>query len=306
MPLTHFICPDGHEIEVATCLFTCRMPTRCATRPYLRLIGYDREWRGVSPSSAGNGPRLLYLKATGGYAVDPQSRVWAAFGTSTHDNLGMHRYSNNVLSEQKLSDNLMEGIADVLEPDEKIADQYVLTDYKTWGSFKVAKALGLSILTEDEPILDDEGNQVLLQSGKNKGQPKTKQKKTMLVEPEKADLRSEELQINRYRMFFEHNGFSISRMQIQAVPRDGGTFIAKNRGIEKNLYIIPIKRLNNADVLQFYYDLQAEVDIAFEENYIRKCNAWESWDGRRCEGYCEVSEDCKSMDRTKGDLWKKH
>lgn len=300
MPLKNFICPDRNEIKVDDCLNACRMPARCATRPYLRLIGYDREWRGVSPSSAGNGPRLLYLKATSGYAVDPQSRVWAAFGTSTHDNLGMHRYSKNVLSEEPLSDESMKGIADVLEPDESISDQYVLTDYKTWGSFKVAKALGLSILTEDEPILDDEGNQVLLKSGKNKGEVKTKQKKTRLVEPEKADLRSEELQINRYRMFFEYNGFPISRMQIQAIPRDGGTFIATNRGIEKNLYVIPIKRLHDIDVHRFYLKLQQEVDKAFRYGFIRKCNDWESWEGRRCKGYCEVSEDCKSMDRTKG------
>lgn len=301
MPLKRFICPDGIEINVSHCLSACRMPERCATKPYLRLIGYDREWRGVSPSSAGNGPRLLYLKAVNGYAVDPQSRVWAALGTSTHDNLGMHRYSNNVLSEELLSDDLMKGIADVLESDERDPEKYVLTDYKTWGSYKVMKALGISMLSEDEPVLGEDGNQVFLKSGKNKGKLKTKKKTTKIVDPSKADLKSEELQINRYRMFFEYNGFPISRMQIQAVPRDGGTYIAKNRGIEKNLYIIPVKKLHDADVLRFYLRLQQEVDKGFRYGFVRKCNDWESWKGRRCEGYCEVAEDCKSMDKTQGE-----
>lgn len=300
MPLESFICPDGEEIKITDCLNVCRMPFRCATKPYLRLIGYDRKWKGVSPSSAGNGPRLLYLKATENYAVDPQSRVWAAFGTSTHDNLGMHRYSYNVLSEQPLSDSLMKGIADVLEEDESIPDEYVLTDYKTWGSFKVAKALGMIIKKEDVPILEN-GKPVSLKSGKNKGKVKTKIKSTIVIDPAKIDLKSEELQINRYRMFFEHNGFPISKMQIQAIPRDGGTYIAKNRGIEKNLYIIPVKKVDNFKVNSFYDTLQREVEIGFETGFARKCNDWESWENRRCDGYCEVSEDCKSMTKIKGE-----
>ena len=46
-------------------------------------------------------------------------------------------------------------------------------------------------------------------------------------------VREVELQLNRYRIFFEEQGFPVSRIQIQAIPRDGGTYIAKNRGIDK-------------------------------------------------------------------------
>jgi len=65
MPATKFMCPDSETIEIAKCLEVggCRMPERCATLPYLRLIGFDREWKGVSPSSAGNGPRSLSLRS---------------------------------------------------------------------------------------------------------------------------------------------------------------------------------------------------------------------------------------------------
>jgi hypothetical protein len=80
MPAKYFICPDGEQIEIEKCLSIggCRMKERCATLPYLRLVGYDREWKGVTPSAAGNGARYLYLKATVDYAINPYDRVWAA------------------------------------------------------------------------------------------------------------------------------------------------------------------------------------------------------------------------------------
>lgn len=305
MPATHFVCPDGQRIKIESCLtkLGCRLGTRCATLPYLRLIGFDRKWKGVSPSSAGNGPRLLYLKAEVSYSINPQDRVWAAFGTSTHDNLGMHKHSDNVLSEEKLSDDIMSGIADVLEEDEQKPGRFIITDYKNFGSFKVAKALGLIIETTEETILDKEGKPVLLKSGPNKGQPKTQQKTERKYDPTQIDLRAEEYQINRYRIFYEQKGFPISRLQLQVLVRDGGTFIAKNRGIDKNLYIISIKRLLNTDVLAYYKQLSDEVLEAFKTGYARKCNLWESWDRRRCEGFCEVVEDCKSMSKTHNEKW---
>ena len=87
MPAKWFKCPDDGIIEIQKCLSNngCRMKSRCATRPFLRLIGFDRKWNGISPSSAGNGPRNIFLKATTDYVIDPNDRVWAAFGTSTHE-----------------------------------------------------------------------------------------------------------------------------------------------------------------------------------------------------------------------------
>jgi len=305
MPASHFRCVDGETILIDQCLKDggCRMKERCATRSYLRLIGFDRKWDGVTPSSAGNGPRYLYLKATVDYVVDPNDRVWAALGTSTHDNLGMHRYNKDILSEEKLSDDKMRGIADCLEVDEKKDGYFILTDYKTWGSYKVAKSMGIVSEKIEETILDDEGKPVLLKTGKNAGKPKTKQRTIITTDVSQIDLRSEEFQLNRYRIFFEQYGFPVSRMQIQVVSRDGGTYIAKGRGIERNLYIIPIRRLKNDDVLNFYQVLHHEVLDAFKDRYARKCNMWESWEKRRCEGYCEVVEECKRMSADNNEKW---
>lgn len=279
------------------------MNDRCGTIPFLRLVGFDREWYGVTPSSAGNGPRYLYLKAVTDYTIDPNDRVWAAFGTSTHEKLSIHKYNSNVLAEEPLQDEDMKGIADCLEEDECNENFYILTDHKTWGSFKVAKTLGISSEKIEETILDEEKKPVLLKSGPNKGQPKTKKKTVITQDPSKVDLQSEELQLNRYRIFFEKYGFPVSQMRIQVVSRDGGTYVAKGRGIEKNLYIIPIKKLLNADVIGFYKKLGDEVTQAFKDSFTRKCNDWESWERRKCNGFCEVVDACKKMSHDHNEKW---
>jgi CO dehydrogenase/acetyl-CoA synthase delta subunit len=185
----------------------------------------------------------------------------------------------------------MVGIADVLEQDEYNYGKYTIFDYKTWGSYKVGKAMGVTAIEEE--VVDNEGNLVLLKSGKNKGKPKTI--KSFKTEPENIDLTNETLQLNRYRIMFEKYGFPISKMQIQAVVRDGGTYIAQSRGIERNLYLLDVPRISNSACLKFYHGLQIEVDKAFKDKWIRKCNSHESWEGRRCKGFCEVTEACKKM-----------
>lgn len=306
MPAKWFRCSDNETIEIERCLAWqgCRMDQRCATQAFLELVGFDRKWQGVSPSAAGNGPRYLYLKAATDYTVDPQDRVWAANGTNVHGKLSIHKFNRNVLSEEALSDEEMKGTADALEEDEWKAGHYILTDYKTWGSFKVAKALGIKSEKVEETVLDEGGKPVILKSGKNKGQPKTKKRTIITQDPAAVDLKAEELQLNRYRIFFEKAGFPISRMQIQFLTRDGGTYVAEGRGITQKMGLISIRRLPNDETLSFYRDLAEEVREAFKTGYARKCHLWESWERRKCEGgFCEVAEACKAMSKAHGEKW---
>jgi hypothetical protein len=269
------------------------MKERCATLPYLKDIAFDRVYRGISPSSAGNGARYIYLKAITDYAVDPYSRTWAELGTAVHCKLSALKLAGNVLVEERLSDDRMEGTADLLEIDEENPRYHILTDYKTFGSYKVAKCLGL--IQEQEPARNTDGTPVILKSGKNKGRVKTFS--VIRIRPEKAELTHETLQLNRYRIFYENSGFPVSKMRLQAIVRDGGTYMARNRGITENLYIIPIPRMNDVEVLYYYDQLQQAVDEAFATGYAPRCSAEESWEGRRCDGFCEVSEACRSMDQ---------
>lgn len=297
MPLTHFYCPDDGRITVKQCLSKggCRMAARCATVPFLRKISFDRKFTGISPSAAGNGPRYIWLKATTDYCTSPNERVFAVLGTTVHNRLGDKGIIVDVLSEESLSDEQMKGIADILEDDEMIDGKYILSDYKTSGSFAVAKWLGLTIKKTDEPVLDDKGEPIRYKSGKRKGEVKTKQKKEMVYVNPEAGKRPVTLQLNRYRIFYERAGFPVSKLQVMAIPRDGNTFIAKNRGIDKNMYIIPITRMPDHEVLDYYEKLQHEVNMAFEEEYARLCEPWEHWSGNRCNGYCEVAEECQDI-----------
>jgi len=299
MPAKYFICPDGIEIEIIECLKNggCRLKERCATRPYLRLIGFDREYKGVTPSSAGNGPRLIYLKATEDYSVDPNNRVWASIGTGTHGKLSIHKYTRDVLSEEPLSDEKTQGIPDVLEESEIKDGWFDLYDYKTWGSYKLMLALGGDYV----PLLNENNEPVLYVRGAKKGQPK----KGYKLGVKNPDLLAEELQLNRYRIFFEQYGFPIDKMLIQAIPRDGGTQVARSRLIERNLYILPIRRLDDDFVLHYYNLLQIDVDVAFEINYARLCDEWETWEYRRCKDFCEVSNYCKQMSKEHNEKWGK-
>ncbi len=303
MPARWFQCPSGDHIEISKCLSHggCPMEQRCATVSFLALAGFDREWKGVSPSSAGSGPRMLYLKAHTNYTIDPYSRTWALLGTGVHGRIGLARFNQNILAEEKLSDEEISGTADCLEEDESKPGHYVLTDHKTWGMFKVRKALGYIIEEGQETVLGDDGKPYVFKSGKKKGQVKTKKTFTRTIDPSKADLEDVELQLNRYRILFEKSGFPISRIQIQAIVRDFNTEFARKNGILHNLYLIPVKRLNNEDVMGFYRKLSDEVTKAFVTGYARRCSSRESWEGRRCDGYCEVAEACAKMSKAHGE-----
>lgn len=311
MPAKWFRCPDGETIPIEHCLKLggCRMAERCGTRPYLKMAGRNRPFNcKVTPSAAANGPLYMYLKGTVDYVVSPEGMVWASFGIGTHGKLSIHKYTQDVISEEQLSDEAMKGIPDVLDESEVEEGKFVLYDYKTWGSYKLAKALGIIKASKDEIVTDTQGRPVLLKSGPNKGKPKTHKVTWFIIKPEDViktgALFSEEMQLNRYRIFFEKAGFSIKEMYIQAIPRDGGTYIAEGRGITRNLYIIPIRFISNVQVLAHYERLQEELTHACETGgEARLCNTRECWSGRRCDGYCEVAEYCASKyNRPKG--WK--
>ena len=289
MPAKWFICPDGEKIEISKCLSVkgCRLGNRCATIPYLRSVAFDREWKGISPSSAGSDARYLWLKATRGYVVDPNNRAFAILGTAVHHKLSLHSY--NVLSEETLSDGQMTGIADLLEDDE-YNDGYILTDYKTFGSFKVTMCLGIATKTVE--ICNDDGEPIRFKSGKRKGQIKTR--KEIEISEDNIDMDAETMQLNRYRIFFEQKGFPISKMQLFIIVRDGGTASAFTKKINDNIYVVSVKRLDDKVVLDFYDDLDQKVKAAFETGYAPECSKKLKWNGNRCKK-CEVRGDCEGM-----------
>lgn len=268
--LIGFICPDGKRINLELCLEKCRMKERCLTLPTLVAVSRERPWEGkASTTQLLNGTMLEFLKLTCPYYVRPQSRAFALLGTQHHKRLEEVAKELGLPAEIPLS--VDRDIFDLLEQE----DGYlVLSDYKTWGSYRVARALGI------------------VKEGKGK-------EAVFTTDPDKADNWEAEYQLNRYRIMLRKKvGLDIHRMQLQVTVRDGGLFVAYSRGITESIYKIPIPRIPD-DEIESYFDFKEQCLKEAMEKWAKDrepwklpCNAQESWGDKRCIDYCDVAEFC--------------
>lgn len=254
MPLRFFICPDNATRSIAQCLEHCPRPEgRCLSLPTLHELSYGREWTGKpSTTQLLNPTRMEFLKITKDYSITPQERAFALLGTQHHRRLEIiAKKITELEAEKKLSDDVNTGILDLLEPDN---GKWILTDYKTWGSYAVAK------------ILDKDSYERLHNS----------------------------LQLNDYRLKVEPLGFTISKMRWQITVRDGGTFTARKNGIEDKMPMIEADWLDDDFVTTYFYDKNKLLLTALDRNVLPGlCPFEERWNGRRCKGsLCEVHGFC--------------
>ena len=281
MPIKQFICPDNERIDVSACLLEggCRIKSRCATRSYLQLVSRERKWTGKpSTTQLIAGTMETFLKITRDYAIQPYQRAFMLHGTRAHANLVGANDDYSFLEEA--FDGEITGISDVLECEN---GHNVLVDYKTAGSFKVCKALG--IYTEKVPTGE------VYRFGKNKGQLKTLNEKRQ--DNSKIDMWEWELQINKYRIEFEKRGFPVHEMKIQCIVRDGGLTLAKNRGLDKNVYYFSVKQLSDAYVIRYFQEKKDALLLALKQgSWNKPCTDRENWEGRKCQDYCDVWEYC--------------
>lgn len=289
MPAKYFICPDGGQIEIEVCLSgKCRLQGRCAPLSYLQLAGTFRPWTGKpSVTQLIQGTREAYLKIKNDYAIDPLDRAYAVLGTSAHAALE-NRQNDFSFIEESIE---IEGITGRSDNLERQADgSWVLWDHKTAGSFKVAKALGIVMVPE--PIVDEQGNPILLKSGKNKGQPKTK--KVPVQDPDAVDIDDWMLQDNMYRIALErYIKEPISRLRNWLIVRDGGTWMARNRGIDKKAYAVDISILPDEMVLDYFKRKRDSLLESLKRGSSPPiCSDAECWSGNKCKDYCDVSHLC--------------
>lgn len=256
--LKYFICPDGSKIEIAQCLDRCPRPEgRCLSLPTLHSVGSTRPWKGKpSTTQLLNPTRQEFLKITKDYAINPFDMAFALLGTRHHSRLEIVAKKLKGVNAELYLEADTTGILDLLEPDPQIEDHFILFDYKTWGSFAVAKHIS---------------------------------KTNGYYEKWQA-----ELQLNNYRWMAEQLGFAISKMFIQVTVRDGGTFTARNNGIEEKMLVLPINRLED-NVVREYFLTKSFRLIQYVDNDIMPnlCDYEERWNGRRCKGsLCEVHMFC--------------
>ncbi len=285
MPLTEFICPDKQSYPVQHCLTKCRMSERCLTLPTLSLIAHGREWKGIaSTTQLLNGTLQEFLKLTRPYTVDPDTRMFMIGGTKMHQELDVKAKELGLVSELPLS--IDRDIFDLLELED---GQIILTDYKRWGSFKVAKALGIKKVGK-RPNPDGECYKSSGAWGKA-GSPKMISNFSTV--PEEANNWEAELQLNRYRVKLAKLGIMVDKMRLQVEVRDGGTYIAEGRGVYRNSYIISIKAMPDLVVEQYFeYKNSCLMEALDKGSWSEPCNPKECWDNNRCKEYCDVWSYC--------------
>jgi hypothetical protein len=297
LPLTNFRCPDGEKISIVDCLDKCRMATRCLSKPTLKAIADGRrKWTGTpSTTQLLNGTRMEYLKVKHDYAVSPPNQAFSLMGIAHHERLA--KPEGEWESEKKLTGVTSTGIADLLIPDEDEPGKWILLDYKNFGSYRVGMVLGITqIGKEPHPT------EVYKSSGKWGRAGSSKMVPKFGVDEAKRDFKSEQLQLNNYRVLAEDAGYKISKLQLQITVRDGGTQAAKSRGIFKNVYYpVDIPFLDKTSVWeQFTVGSRLLVAHVNADEMPPVCTEEERWNDRRCKEYCDVAEFC---DYGKNLLW---
>lgn len=285
MPAVGFKCFDQNiafDICLKECPFADQFPSgRCLTKRTLRFIAEQREWTGTpSTTQLLKGTREAVFEILYPYYIDPQKAIFRIIGTKGHGLLDQYVGSQE-LGEIRIKDEISSGAFDFYDPES--GDLY---DTKTSGSYKIRKAMGL--YSVDVPTGE------VYKTGDKKGKPKTKKE---WREGGYRDCLDWKIQLNDYRLKLESCGFPVRKMFVEALARDGGLRAATSNGVEQNGTLIPIGKIPDRHIKAYMQSKKSRLINCLETKYIPpKCRARETWNGRKCEGYCNVYEYCQRAD----------
>jgi hypothetical protein len=248
------------------------------------LVSKERPWTGKpSTTQLINGTMCAYLRLTENYAISPDGRAFMIHGTVGHGKLEDAGGSDELSElEMKFTEGDISGISDGIETEN---GKSILYDTKTSGSFKVAKALGFHVVKEETGEV--------YKSGKRKGEAKTIN--VLKRDDAMIDRLEWELQVNKYRMDYEKlTEKKIDELRIQCIVRDGNTYIARSRGVFRNIYYFKLDMLDDVVVAEYFEKKKQALFQAIQQGLWNDvCTAKENWDGLKCQSYCEVAEFCK-------------
>ena len=287
MSATHVLCPNGKTNTIKQCLEQCpyskEHPSgRCMSLPTLTSVLQERPWSGTpSTTQLLRGTREAFLAITQPYTIDPQQAVFAMYGTSVHAKLETVEVPD-ALKEERLYDEYSSGAFDYYD---KATNS--LWDFKTYGSFKASKILGI--------------NKSRIPIGKFKnGNTKFK---TFFTEDGHKDRFELSVQLNDYRTKLERIGYKVANMFCEILCRDGNTMVAKNRGIFKNTYIVRLNKISDRWIEKWKRVKSQALQKALETGLLPPpCKPRERWTyfderkGRlvnnKCAKYCNVWKYC--------------
>lgn len=284
----YFICPDKNHCEIKDCLQTCRLGNRCSPLPFLNMAASERQWKGKpSVTQLIKGTREAFLELTQNYSVRPADYAFAILGTKGHTKLESQETHGELLTEERLEYLGITGQADLLERQDN--GEFWLVDYKTSGSYKVAKALGY--YQEEEAILDQEGFPLVYKTGAKAGLEKTR--KVLKCDTAKSDMFDWQLQLNFYRLMYEQLSFQVDKLKIFVIVRDGSTRAAYSRGIDQNIYYIDVPVMKNSLIEDYFLVKKLTLLQHLSDNICPPtCNNLENWSGKKCQGFCKVAKFC--------------
>jgi len=278
-----FKCPDGGLILHEDCLKKCRMGKRCACITTLYGMAEARKWTGKpSVTQLLKGTREAYLTIMHDFYVDPQKLMYSIHGRMVH--FWNEHYGKLMGFPVEIThpDNKITGILDLLIPTGK-ENEFDLVDYKTWGSYTAAKALGYFTV--------DVATGGYYKSGAKKGLLRTK--KEVQQSDDEIDWSGADLQLNQYRLYCEEKGMTIRDLKVEVKVRDGGIMAASRRGVKNNIYYLDVPRLPDDEVKDHFDSQYGKLMAAVKSATIPEvCTEEERWDDNKCKKYCDVAEFC--------------
>ena len=253
----------------------------------LEMMKVRKPDRKPSVTELLNGTCQAYLERTRDFYIDPQEQAFALLGTTHHKTLEANAKESDAEQELELWD--ITGIVDLYDSKRKN-----LVDYKSTGSYKASKVLGLDFYLADDPT-----GEVYKRSGRwgKKGEPK--KVKRYWRNPEKAELGDWSWQINMYRLMLQSQGKKVHNMYVQMIVRDGGVAASRDRGIDRNIYLIEVPFIHDDHLKEKFISKRDLLLEALKSREIPdKCSDSETWGGIKCERFCPVREFCPHIHPT--------
>lgn len=280
MPATSFRCHDGRVVPFEACLKGC--DHRCMSLPALMAAaGATRHWFGKpSVTQLIKPTRPAYLEIVHDYAIDPMGGIAAMIGTNSHKAFEESQ-PKGWLAEVRLEDDITSGQFDAYD-----CRTQTLWDWKFFGAFRIAKALGYAPHWERR----------IITRGKHKGEEKWEQ---VFAPGGVRDVREIAIQLNYYRYLMEQHHLHVKNINVNMFVRGGVDATAKRYGITQPGYIVPINFISLHWVRTYmkakYDALMRALDTGVVPPPCSKRDRWDSaktYPNRKCADWCPVNVFC--------------
>ena len=276
MPLKGFKYPDGEILSLEDASRgKVDVERMGVSLPTLLHMSSDREPdRKPSTTELLQGTCQSYLQRKEDYYIHPEDNAFSLAGTLHHLKLEESSHQNHYLSNRLGSEIPLEsiGITGIID----LYDNYTktLVDYKFSGSYKIAKCLGIKHKYVQHPT------ELYKRSGRWGKAGTPKRIKEFYIDEDSVDMEDWGWQVNFYRY-------------LQATVRDAGLQIARERGIDKKIYMMEVPFINNEHLLERFEVKRDALIWALEHNDLPdKCTKEETWGGVKCKSYCPVRDIC--------------